>query len=85
MLDRLIKLGVFEKASAVVFCDFNRNDSAEDVARVFSDFANKVKCPVYSGYPYGHVSDSYLLDFRMNMAITLDDTLVKAPGEPDRD
>lgn len=81
MLDRLIELSVFDKAVAVVFCDFNRNDPAEDVARVFSDFANKVECPVYCGYPYGHVANNYLLDFKMQMAITLDDRIVKAPDK----
>lgn len=61
----------------MIFCDFNRKDPKEKVEKLFADFAERVKCPVYCGYPFGHVPESYLVDFSMTMAITPEDRLVR--------
>ena len=75
MLDRLIALKVFDKAAAVVFCDFNRKDPKERTEGLIADFAGKVACPVFRGYPYGHVPESSLLDFTRPLTLQPDGVL----------
>ena len=45
------------------------------MAQIRKDFAAKVTCPVYEGYPYGHVSISYTIDFLRKKTITVDGIL----------
>ncbi len=61
-LERLRAAGAFDKAAAVVFCDFNRKWERTRVEALFTRFAEKVPCPVFSGYPYGHVPRSFAID-----------------------
>jgi len=70
MLDGLLEKGVFDKSAAVVFCDFNREWKKEDVDALFARFAAKAKCPVFSGYPYGHVPRSFAVDFSRPVCIS---------------
>ena len=70
VLDDLTGRGVFEKAAAVVFCDFNRDWERSRVDALFERFAAKVPCPVFSGYPYGHVRDSFAIDFTRPLRIS---------------
>ncbi len=70
VLDDLTGRGVFEKAAAVVFCDFNRDWERSRVDALFDRFATKVPCPVFSGYPYGHVRDSFAIDFTRPLRIS---------------
>ena len=70
MLDALVERGVFAKAAAVVFCDFNRKWKKSRVDELFSRFAAKVPCPVFSGYPYGHVPTSFAIDFTRPLSIS---------------
>ena len=82
-LDILAKKGLFAKASAVVFCDFNRKWERERVRELFVRFAAKVPCPVFAGYPYGHVARSFALDFTREVNLATDGTLTWAPlGAP---
>ena len=62
MLDDLVAKGAFGKAAAVVFCDFNNKWDKAKVDALFARFASKVSCPVFSGYPYGHVPRSFAID-----------------------
>ena len=87
-LDELVTRGYFEKCAGVVFGDLAvsgpnrkklsgeayRNAKAE-MEQIKKDFAAKVTCPVYDGYPYGHVPVSYAIDFLRKKTITADGVL----------
>ncbi len=75
ILDGLLEKGVFDKSAAVVFCDFNRDWKKEDVDALFARFAAKARCPVFSGYPYGHVPRSFAVDFGRTVRISEDGVL----------
>jgi len=62
--------GAFDGAAAVVFADFNRMWEKERTDALFARFAAKVKCPVFSGYPFGHVGRSFAFDFTRQLTIT---------------
>ena len=81
MLDDLVAKGRFEKAAAVVFCDFNRKWEKARVDALFARFAAKVRCPVFSGYPYGHVPRSFAVDFTRPLCISKDGVLSWPPRE----
>ena len=88
ILDELVSRGYFEKCAGVVFGDLAasgpnrkklsgeayRNAKAE-MEQIKKDFAAKVTCPVYDGYPYGHVPVSYAIDFLRMKTITADGVL----------
>lgn len=78
MLDDLTAKGAFEKAAAVVFCDFNRKWDKPKVDAIFARFAAKVACPVFSGYPYGHVPRSFAVNFSRTVEISETGVLVWA-------
>ena len=60
----LLKLGFFDKCAGVVFCHFTRSFADEKSKVQFFNWMNdKLKCPVYYGYPYGHESAIHALDF----------------------
>ena len=46
-----------------------------EVAQIRRDFAAKMTCPVYEGYPYGHVNKSFTIDFLREKTITADGVL----------
>ena len=70
MLGGLREKGVFDKAVAVVFCDFNSKAPPEETKAKMSKFAAQVPCPVFAGYPYGHISNTSIIDFRRRLTIT---------------
>ena len=65
--------GFFDGTSAVVLCNF-RHEGADRAAldAFFPDFADALSCPVFSGFPYGHVPEILALDFRRPLAISGD-------------
>ena len=82
-LDELVALGYFKECAGVVFGDLaaggpNRKKLAgealaaarAEMAQIRKDFAAKMSCPVYEGYPYGHVPKSYAIDFLREKTIT---------------
>lgn len=81
ILDRLAAKGVFAKAAAIVFCDFNRGWEKSRVDALFARFAAKVPCPVFSGYPYGHVPRSFAVDFTRPLRISESGVLEWLPRE----
>lgn len=81
ILDGLVDKGVFEKAAAVVFCDFNGGWEKSRVDALFARFAAKVPCPVFSGYPYGHVPRSFAVDFNRPLVISSSGVLEWKPRE----
>ena len=65
--------GALDGAAAVVLCDF-RHTGEEKAALdgILASFAATLPCPVLSGYPFGHIPGSRLLDFRRNLSISPD-------------
>ena len=87
-LDKLVASGYFKDCAGVVFGDMaaggpNRarlsgkalKAGMAEMAKIRKDFAAKVSCPVYEGYPYGHISISYTIDFLREKTITADGIL----------
>jgi muramoyltetrapeptide carboxypeptidase LdcA involved in peptidoglycan recycling len=74
-LDAMIAKGVFEKAAAVVICDFNAKAPKDKTDAILKKFAERIPCPVYAGFPYGHIAETSIIDFRRELVITPDGTL----------
>ncbi len=87
-LDELVSRGYFRKCAGVVFGDMSaggpnrtklfgnaRRKAKAEMERIKRDFAAKMTCPVYEGYPYGHVPVSYAIDFLRKKTITADGVL----------
>ena len=53
----------FAGAAGVVFCHFLRSGKKEQVDAVLKEFAPKLGVPVYRGFPFGHSSRSFTIDF----------------------
>jgi muramoyltetrapeptide carboxypeptidase len=70
----LLQKGFFDNAAAVVLCHFTKVADNEKLPELFMNWAAKLKCPVYKGYPYGHRNDNYALDFART-AVIRDDVL----------
>lgn len=75
MLGEMLKKGVFNDAAAVVFCDFNSKTPKAKTRAKLKKFADSIPCPVYMGYPYGHIPDTSIIDFRRPLTITPDGNL----------
>ena len=75
-LTEMRKGGFFDGAAAVVLCDFRHKD-AERAAldAFFAEFAADLPCPVFAGFPYGHVSEIRAIDFRREVIISPDGAL----------
>ena len=87
-LDQLVKSGYFKGCAGVVFGDLaacgpkrKKLAGAElaaaraEMAQIRKDFAARMTCPVYEGYPYGHVPISFAIDFLREKTITADGVL----------
>ncbi len=87
-LDDIVASGYFNGCAGVVFGELtpggpNRRkltgkalaDARAEVAQIRRDFAAKMTCPVYEGYPYGHIGKSFTIDFLREKAITADGIL----------
>ena len=65
--------GFFDGAAAVVFADFRHKGAERRAVRDFTrEFARTLPCPVFEGYPYGHIPGSLLIDFRREAGISKD-------------
>ncbi len=75
-LTAMRKGGFFDGAAAVVLCDF-RHEGAERAAldAFFPDFAASLPCPVFAGFPYGHIPGILAIDFRREVSISPDGAL----------
>ncbi len=68
--------GFFDGAAAVVFCDFRHKDADRAALDAFfPEFAASLPCPVFSGFPYGHIPGILALDFRRELSISPDGLL----------
>jgi muramoyltetrapeptide carboxypeptidase LdcA involved in peptidoglycan recycling len=75
MLGEMTAKGVFDKAAAVVICDFNSKAPKAETREKLRAFAEKISCPVFSGFPYGHIANTSIVDFRRPLSITADGKL----------
>ena len=91
-MDRLAASGYFKDCAGVVFGDMAAGgpgrmrlsgkalaNGRAEMAKIRRDFAAKASCPVYEGYPYGHVAVSYTIDFLREKTITADGILKHLP------
>lgn len=73
MLNQLLLAGVFKNASGVVFGKFRHCESSDRKSQtiddVIADFAERVKCPVFSGIDYGHVEKKLTLPIGISVQI----------------
>ena len=82
-LDKLCKAGFFANCAGVVFGDITPGDKKNkalkgaaraeglaEVERIKREFADKVTCPVYDQYPYGHVPKSFAIDFHREVSVS---------------
>lgn len=84
VFDDLLASGFFNNAAGVIFCQFtNATKSPEQTEKMKRDFASKLSCPVYNGFPYGHEKENFALDFQRTVAIK-NDTLVWLPCDTDK-
>ena len=68
--------GFFDGAAAVVLCDFRHKDADRAALEAFfPEFAVSLPCPVFSGFPYGHVPGILAIDFRRELSISPDGLL----------
>lgn len=89
MLTALEKRGYFSDCAGVVFGDItfqvvrtkealadeDGKLAASELEQVKKDFAARMSCPVYDGYPYGHVPKSYAIDFLRGKSISAEGVL----------
>ena len=88
MLDELVSSGYFKACAGVVFGDLTpggpnraklKGDAVKaaraEMAQIRRDFAAKVSCPVFEGYPYGHVPKSFTIDFLREKTISAEGVL----------
>jgi muramoyltetrapeptide carboxypeptidase len=78
--DGMIKKGAFDKAAAVVICDFNAKAPKAETQKKLAEFAAKIPCPVFAGFPYGHIANTSIIDFRRKLTISPDGKLSWAQG-----
>ena len=87
-LDDIVASGYFNGCAGVVFGELTPGAPDRkkltgvalaaarlEVAKIRRDFAAKMTCPVYEGYPYGHVPVSYAIDFQREKTITAEGIL----------
>ena len=72
-LENLRRSGFFDHCAAVVFGRLSKCKKAEKQVKI--DFANKVQCPVFDGFPYSHTQKNHLLDLRKKVAVSEDGVL----------
>ena len=66
----LAKDGFFDKCAGVVLCHYTRCfPDEESKLKFFKQVADKMKCPVYYGYPYGHEPAIRAIDFQRTAVI----------------
>ena len=73
--DLLKGKGYFKAPAAVVLCDLGITGTPEEKAQLRDYIVNVVSCPVFSGYPYGHVKKLYAIDYDRELAISRDGLL----------
>lgn len=80
-LQKLLDRKFFAGAKAVVYCHFLRCGDPEKIDAILEDFAPKFGIPVYRGFPFGHSSRCYTIDFRRPVEIRNNEVIFPAVGQ----
>ena len=59
----------FDGAAGVVFGHFLRSGTQAEIETLMNEFASKLSVPVYRGFPFGHSSKCYTVDFTRRVEI----------------
>ena len=59
----------FDGAAGVVFGHFLRSGTPAEMEAAMNEFASKLTVPVYRGFPFGHSSKCYTVDFSRRVEI----------------
>lgn len=62
--------GYFKAPAALVLCDIGINGKKAEKEALRKYITDSVSCPVFSGYPYGHVKKLYAIDYGRGLSIT---------------
>lgn len=65
----------FAKPAAVILCDLGISGTEEERKELARFLVGELNCPVFQGYPYGHVSRCYAIDYGRTVKITPDGVL----------
>ncbi len=68
-LKSLTDRGVFAKCAGVVLCNFTGCGTKKEGGGALKAWSKTVSCPVWRGYPYGHVPLSYGFDFQRRVSV----------------
>ena len=77
--DTLINEGFFKDCAGVVFGHFISSGSQQEVDAILNDVAKRINKPTYKGFPFGHSSNCYTIDFRRQFVIK--DNQITIPGK----
>ena len=77
-LDAIAASGGLDAAAGVIFGDVtpkvgkgeDKAVLAREVEALKRAFAEKVRCPVYDGFAYGHIPVSHAIDFRREVRVS---------------
>ena len=69
-LNKLLEKNFFKDAAGIVFCHFVRCKDQHKIDGILKAFAPKTGLPVYKGFPFGHTSRIYCIDFARPVSIT---------------
>ena len=62
--------GYFANPAALVLCEMGITGTKEEKQKLVSFIVESVSCPVFKGYPYGHVRKLYAIDYDRDLSIT---------------
>ena len=62
--------GYFENPAAVVLCTLGIKGTPDEKRELSRYLVDSVTCPVFSGYPYGHVKKLYAIDYGRGVSIS---------------
>lgn len=77
--DDLIKEDFFKDCAGVVFGHFIRSGEQQEIDAILDEVAKRINKPTYKGFPFGHSSNCYTIDFRRQFVIK--DNQITIPGK----
>ncbi len=77
--DDLIKEEFFKDCAGVVFGHFIRSGEQQEIDAILDEVAKRINKPTYKGFPFGHSSNCYTIDFRRQFVIK--DNQITIPGK----
>ena len=77
--DTLIEEGFFKDCAGVVFGHFIRSGDKQAIDAILDDVAKRINKPTYKGFPFGHSSNCYTIDF--DRPFVIKDNKITIPGK----